>query len=39
MNHAQFNDPERNPTNSNFGRSTSQNNLPRNVQFGLKLIF
>ncbi len=39
MNHAQFNDPERNPTNSNFGKSTSQNNLPRNVQFGLKLIF
>ncbi len=39
FNHPQFNDPERNPTNSNFGRSTSQQNLPRNVQIGLRLVF
>lgn len=39
FNHPQFNDPNRSPTNSNFGRSTSQNNLPRNVQIALKLVF
>jgi hypothetical protein len=39
FNHVQFNDPEPNPTSSNFGRVTSQANLPRNVQIGLKLIF
>jgi hypothetical protein len=39
FNHVQFNDPETNPTNANFGRVTGQANLPRNVQIGLKLIF
>lgn len=39
FNHVQFNDPETNPTNANFGRVTQQANLPRNVQIGLKLIF
>ncbi len=39
FNRVQFNDPETNPTNGNFGRVTSQANLPRNVQIGLKLIF
>jgi Carboxypeptidase regulatory-like domain len=39
FNHVQFNDPETNPTSANFGRVTSQANLPRNVQIGLKLIF
>ncbi len=39
FNHPQFNDPNRSPTNSNFGKSTSQNNLPRNVQIALKLVF
>ncbi len=34
-----FNDPNLTPNNANFGRVTSQNNLPRNVQIGLKLIF
>lgn len=38
-NHPQFNDPDRTPTNSNFGRSTSQQNLPRNIQFGLRMVF
>ncbi|MBI3682718.1 MAG: TonB-dependent receptor [Acidobacteria bacterium] len=38
FNHPQFNDPDRTPTNSNFGKSTSQNNLPRNVQIALKLL-
>ena len=39
FNHAQFDAPNRNPTNSNFGKITGQSNLPRNVQIGLKLIF
>lgn len=39
FNHVQFNDPETSPTSANFGRITSQANLPRNVQIGLKLIF
>jgi hypothetical protein len=39
FNRPQFNSPERNPTNSNFGRSTSQQNLPRNVQIGLRFVF
>jgi hypothetical protein len=39
FNHAQFNDPDRTPTNSNFGRSTSQQNLPRNIQIGLRLVW
>jgi hypothetical protein len=39
FNHAQFSDPERNPTNSNFGKITGQTNLARNIQFALKLIF
>jgi hypothetical protein len=39
FNHAQFELPERSPTNSAFGKSTGQTNLARNVQIGLKLIF
>jgi Carboxypeptidase regulatory-like domain len=39
FNHPQFGDPNTDPTSSNFGRVTSQSNLPRNVQIGLKLIF
>ncbi|MPY89388.1 MAG: hypothetical protein GEU99_15855 [Luteitalea sp.] len=33
------NDPELDPTNPNFGMVTSQNNLPRNIQLGFKLLF
>ena len=39
FNHPVFDDPNRNPTSSDFGKITSQSNLPRNVQIGLKLIF
>jgi hypothetical protein len=39
FNHPQFGSPNTDPTSSNFGKVTSQNNLPRNVQIGLKLIF
>ena len=39
FNHPQFNNPNLDPTSSSFGRITSQANLPRNVQLGIKLIF
>ncbi len=39
FNHPQFNDPSNNPTIAEFGKATQQNNLPRNIQIGLKLIF
>jgi len=39
FNRPQFGDPNTDPTSSSFGKATSQSNLPRNVQIGLKLIF
>jgi hypothetical protein len=39
FNHPQFNNPNLDPASTNFGRVTSQANLPRNVQLGIKLIF
>ncbi|PYS48539.1 MAG: hypothetical protein DMF68_12865 [Acidobacteria bacterium] len=39
FNHPQFGNPNLDPTSSNFGRITSQANLPRNIQLGIKLIF
>jgi hypothetical protein len=39
FNHPQFGDPNTDPTSSNFGKVTGQNNLPRNVQIGLKVVF
>lgn len=39
FNHPQFDNPNTDPTSSNFGKITNQNNLPRNVQIGLKLVF
>ena len=39
FNHPQFNDPNTDPTSSNFGKVTQQNNLPRNIQIAMKLIF
>jgi hypothetical protein len=39
FNHPQFDNPNTDPTSTNFGKVTSQNNLPRNIQIGLKLIF
>ncbi len=39
FNHPQFNNPVLDPTNSNFGKVTSQANLPRNIQLGVKLLF
>lgn len=34
-----FNNPNLDPRNANFGKITSQANLARNIQIGLKLIF
>jgi hypothetical protein len=39
FNHPQFGDPNTDPTSSNFGKVTTQTNLPRNVQIGLKVVF
>ena len=39
FNHPQFNDPNLSPSNSAFGKITSQANLPRSVQLALKLSF
>ena len=34
-----FDNPNLTPNNANFGRLTSQNNLPRDIQIGLRLVF
>ena len=34
-----FGEPNLDPTSSSFGRVTSQVNLPRNVQIGLRCVF
>jgi len=39
FNHPSFNAPELSPTNSNFGRITSQANLPRSTQMALRLVW
>ena len=39
FNHAIFNGPELGATNTNFGRITSQSNLPRTFQLALRLTF
>ncbi|MDT5059650.1 MAG: hypothetical protein QOH63_109 [Acidobacteriota bacterium] len=39
FNHPQFNNPNLDPFSSTFGKLTSQANLPRNIQLGIKLIF
>ncbi len=38
-NHTNFGAPNTNPTNQNFGRVTSQNGLPRRLQFNLRIDF
>jgi hypothetical protein len=39
LNTTQFGEPILDPTSSNFGRVTSQVNLPRNIQIGLRCVF
>ena len=34
-----FNNPNLSPTSADFGKVTSQNNLPRNIQIGMKVLF
>ncbi|MGH9308407.1 MAG: carboxypeptidase regulatory-like domain-containing protein [Vicinamibacterales bacterium] len=34
-----YNNPNLDPTSANFGRVSSQNNLPRNIQIGTKILF
>jgi hypothetical protein len=34
-----FNNPNTDPTNAEFGKVNSQNNLPRDIQLAVKLIF
>jgi hypothetical protein len=39
FNHPQFSGPDSNVTDTGFGQITSQANNPRQIQFGLKLLF
>jgi hypothetical protein len=34
-----YNNPNLDPTSTNFGKVTSQNNLPRNIQIGTRIVF
>jgi Carboxypeptidase regulatory-like domain len=34
-----FNNPNTDPTNAEFGKVTSQNNLPRDIQLAVKIVF
>ena len=39
FNHPVFNNPSTDPTSADFGKVTSQNNLPRNIQIAAKIVF
>ncbi len=39
FNQAYFNNANTDPTNANFGKVTSQNNLPREIQLAAKVVF
>jgi hypothetical protein len=39
LNDVFFNNANLNPTSAEFGKVTSQNNLPRNIQIGTKILF
>jgi hypothetical protein len=39
FNNVFYNNPNLDPTSTNFGLVTSQNNLPRNIQIGTKIVF
>jgi hypothetical protein len=39
FNHPQFSNPNVSPTSSNFAKITSQANLPRDIQVGLKITY
>jgi hypothetical protein len=39
FNHPVFNNPSTDPTSADFGKVTSQNNLPRDIQLAAKIVF
>jgi len=39
FNRAVFATPNTDPTSADFGKVTSQNNLPRDIQLAVKLVF
>jgi hypothetical protein len=39
LNQTFYANPEVNPTNANFGKVTSQSNVPVNLQIGVRLFF
>jgi hypothetical protein len=39
LNHPNFAAPTVTPTNSNFGKITSQGNLPRSIQMAVRLVW
>jgi hypothetical protein len=39
LNQAVFGNPNTTPSSANFAKSTGQNNIPRNLQLGVKLLF
>ena len=39
FNHPVFNNPNTDPTNADFGKVTSQTNLPRDIQLAAKIVF
>ncbi len=39
FNRVVYNDANTDPTNANFGKVTSQNNLPRDIQLAAKIVF
>jgi hypothetical protein len=39
LNRVVFNDANTDPTNASFGKVTSQNNLPRDIQLAAKIVF
>ena len=39
FNQTYFNNANTNPTNVNFGKVTTQNNLPRDIQLAFKIVF
>ena len=39
LNDVFYNNPNLDPNSSNFGKVSSQNNLPRNIQVAVKIVF
>lgn len=39
FNNVFYNTPNLSPTSADFGKVSSQNNLPRNIQIGMKMVF